>query len=143
MSMRSCTSAIYCLDRDIQFTPFGSWLLKESKDEAGIEPDECFVFGSDPGSKPKPDLAIEVAWTRGGVDKLAIYARFRVDEVWIWKRESITIHGLVGDRYEPRATSAWVPDIDLVVLCEIAQVQPTNDAIKQLRERMLKPSSDR
>jgi Uma2 family endonuclease len=126
----------YCLARNILFTPYGSWLLKKKKKKAGVEPDECYCFGPDPKRKTRPDLAIEVEWTRGGIDKLEIYARLGVDEVWFWKRESITVYGLVEDRYVEREQSVWVPGIDLAVLCEIAKVTPTNEAIRLLHERM-------
>jgi Uma2 family endonuclease len=58
--------------------PFGSWTLKgEEKDRAAA--DECYIFGTAP--RERPQLAIEVEWTRGNVDKLRIYEKLGVDEV--------------------------------------------------------------
>src|SRR5690606_32467302 len=60
----------WCLERGVEFTPFGSWTLKSKKNERGAEADECYIFGSNPAAKSRPDLAIEVIWTSGGIDKL-------------------------------------------------------------------------
>src|SRR5277367_6235878 len=48
----------------------GSWTLKSKLKKLGVEPDECYSIG-----KPSrvPDLAIEVVWTSGGLDKLEVY----------------------------------------------------------------------
>ena len=65
---------VWCLENGLDFSPYGSWTL-ENKDEArGVEPDECYVFGKN-DSPERPDLAIEVVWTSGGVDKLDIYRK--------------------------------------------------------------------
>jgi hypothetical protein len=73
-----------CLERGIDFQPYGNWLLDDESEKAGAEPDECFMFGSDPGAKERPDLMIEVVWTSGGIDKLEIYRRLKIGEVWFW-----------------------------------------------------------
>src|SRR5688572_24469256 len=36
---------VWCLERNIRFTSLGSWTLKEKDQEAGLEPDECYIFG--------------------------------------------------------------------------------------------------
>jgi len=53
----------------------------------------------------KPDLAIEVVGSSGGIDKLEIYRKLGVREVWYWQRRRITPYVLVGDAYEERAVS--------------------------------------
>jgi len=68
-SMIGCLLEHYCLDRDIPITPYGSWHLEKKSEEAAAEPDECYVFAADPKSKEWPDLAIEVVWTSGGINK--------------------------------------------------------------------------
>jgi len=40
----------------------------------------------------------EVVWTSGGIDKLEIYRRLGVGEVWRWKDSRIEIHVLQGER---------------------------------------------
>jgi Uma2 family endonuclease len=124
----------YCLERDVAFTPFGSWLQADQSKEAGAMPDECYIFGSEPQRKARPDLVIEVVWTSGGLDKLEIYRRLGIAEVWFWKNDAISVHVLESDGYVVRAASARVPGIDLELVCRLACIQPVSDAIRQLRE---------
>ncbi|MEG4506483.1 Uma2 family endonuclease [Microcoleus sp. F6_B4] len=35
--------------------------------------------------KAIPDLAIEVVFTSGGIDKLQLYKRLGIPEVWFWE----------------------------------------------------------
>ncbi|HEU4620176.1 MAG TPA: Uma2 family endonuclease [Gammaproteobacteria bacterium] len=72
----------WCLERNVEFTPYGSWTLKSKRDERGAEADECYVFGPNPKAKRRPDLAIEVVWTSGGIDKLEVYRKLGVRELW-------------------------------------------------------------
>lgn len=123
----------YCLDRDVSITPYGSWHLDDKSEEAAAEPDECYVFAADPKAKSSPDLAIEVVWTSGGINKLEIYRRLRIDEVWFWKHQELTVYGLGPDGYEVRERSAWVPDLDVALLCQLSEIEPLNEAVKQLR----------
>src|SRR5690349_246913 len=89
---------VWCLERGIEFSPVGSWTLEKKEAERGLEPDECYVFG-DPSTATRPDLAIEVVWTSGGLRKLDIYAPLGVREVWFWKRGRISVHQLHGSEY--------------------------------------------
>ena len=74
----------YALERGVELSPYGAWTLKSAPKESGVEPDECYIVGSDQ-NKQLPDLAIEVVWTSGGIDKLEIYRRLGVGEVWFWR----------------------------------------------------------
>jgi Uma2 family endonuclease len=58
---------------------YGAWTLKSPPNQSGLEPDECYLVGDQ--DKPTPDLAIEVVWTSGGIDKLEIYGRLGIGEV--------------------------------------------------------------
>ncbi len=71
----------YALETDIDMAPYGAWTLKSAPKEAGIEPDDCYIVGDQ--SKDRPDLAIEVIWTSGGIGKIEIYRRLGVGEVWV------------------------------------------------------------
>lgn len=130
----------YCLHHEILFRAVGSWTLKERKKERGAEPDECYIFGEE--KKRRPDLAIEVVWTSGGIDKLEIYRRLQVREVWIWKRGRIRVHGLRGDRYVTLARSEVLPGIDLKQLAAHLAAPTTYDAIVRYRAA-LKPGTSR
>ena len=36
----------WCIDRNVELMPYGSWTLKDRKEDRGAEPDECYVFGT-------------------------------------------------------------------------------------------------
>jgi Uma2 family endonuclease len=68
-----------------------------------------------------PDLAIEVINTRGGVDKLEIYRRLKVAEVWLWAKGRFWIYGLAGRRYDLVQRSRVLPGLDLDEIARIVQ----------------------
>src|SRR5260221_5575656 len=123
---------VWCLENDIEFSPYGSWTLEEEAEERGIEPDECYVFGN-PGDAPRPDLAIEVVWTSGGLDKLDIYRKLGVREVWLWRRGRLTAHALHGEAYEPVPASEVLPGIDLVEIAGYLDRPTASRAIREYR----------
>jgi Uma2 family endonuclease len=124
--------AVWCLEKDIEFSAYGSWTLEDKATERGVEADECYVFGIEPEAL-RPHLAIEVVWTSGGIRKLAIYQKLGVREVWFWRKGRITIHVLSGDQYLEAATSSVLPGIDLVQLCTYLDRPTTSQAIREYR----------
>src|SRR5437762_2456396 len=80
-SLIGCLVEVWCLERGIDFSVFGSWTLESKEARRGVEPDECYVFG-DAAEPTRPDLAIEVIGTSGRIDKREIYRAFRVREIW-------------------------------------------------------------
>lgn len=105
----------YADERGLELNGFGSWTLKNAPKEKGLEPDECYVLGAP--QKEIPDLAIEVVWTSGGLNKLEIYRALGVGEVWLWERGAgITVHVLRDGGYHPAPKSALLPDLDLTLL---------------------------
>lgn len=130
-SLIGCLVEAYCLHAGIDFMPYGSWTIKERKEESGAEPDECYVFG---GTDPKrPQLAIEVVWTSGRMDKLEIYRRLGVEEVWYWRKGRIQPYARRGDRYEPIARSGLLPDLDLDLLVQFLDRPNARAAINDFR----------
>lgn len=123
---------VWCLERGVEFSPVGSWTLESKSANRGIEPDECYVFG-ELANSDRPDLAIEVVWTSGGVHKLDIYAGLGVREVWFWRRGRITVHELAGDGYVERAESVVLPGIDLDELTSFLDRPTASQAIREYR----------
>ncbi len=128
--------AAYCDERGQPWSTFGNWTLDDESEDAGAEPDECFIFGPTPERKDRPDLVIEVVWTSGGINKLEIYRRLGIREAWFWKAGAISVHHLTAAGYEQLAESRVVPGIDLAMLCELVAVTPTSEATAQLRARL-------
>jgi Uma2 family endonuclease len=123
----------WCLERGIEFTPYGSWTLKSKREERGVEADECYVFGPEPKRKRRPDIAIEVVWTSGGIDKLGVYRKLGVREVWYWEDGRIQVNVLRGTRYEPVAKSDALPGIDLEQLTSFLDRPTASRAILDYR----------
>jgi Uma2 family endonuclease len=124
----------YLEARDIEYTGVGAWTLESKRLKKGAEPDECYVLGPRKGKPKLPDLAIEVIWTAGGINKLSIYAALGVREVWIWRRGKIVPHVLRGSAYKASTKSRVVPDIDLQLLAANVDTSvSTTVAIKRYR----------
>lgn len=101
----------YCDERGIEISGYGAGTLRSAPKERGAEPDECYIVGDT--NKNVPDLAIEVIWTHGGLDRLEIYRGLGVAELWVWDREEgLRVFALASERYEPRARSAFLPELD-------------------------------
>jgi Uma2 family endonuclease len=117
----------FCIERDIEFSTYGSWTLENKELAKGVEPDECYVIGPQSGAPLKPHLAIEVVWTSGGIDKLEIYQALGVQEVWFWRKGALTAHVLKQNGYEQTQASEALPAISLNDVLRFI-VQPTTSA---------------
>jgi Uma2 family endonuclease len=126
-----CLVEAYCLHAGIRFTPFGSWTLTDESVDRGAEPDECYVIGVD--RPDRPHLAIEVVWTSGGIDKLEVYRKLRVQEVWYWRKGKLQPYALRGDRYEAIPRSEALPGLDLDLLTVFLDRPTAYDAIQDFR----------
>ena len=125
----------YALERDVVHSPYGAWTLKGAPELAGVEPDECYIVGPDQ-SKERPDLVIEVIWTSGSIDKLEIYRRLKIGEVWFWKDGHLSVHVLSADRYEKAERSAVFPELDLALLCTFLDRRSATEAMRAFRDAL-------
>jgi Uma2 family endonuclease len=87
--------------------------------ERGLEPDDCFYIKNwkkirgkkrlDLRVDPSPDLAIEIDITRSSLNRMTIYAKLRVGEVWRFDGETLRIHVLDahGEYRESRASPTF------------------------------------
>jgi Uma2 family endonuclease len=122
---------IYALERGIDLDAFGSWTVRKRSKRGGLEPDECFVIGE--RRKTRPDLAIEVIRSHGGLDKLEIYRRLGVPEVWHWVDDHLVIHVLRGGRYDTSASSALLPELDVPQLVGFVTTHQQMRALRAYR----------
>jgi Uma2 family endonuclease len=115
-------------ETDIRFYIQGSLTQGQKKDGARLEPDECYSLGA---KKPTPDLAIEVTVTSGGINKLVIYARLKVPEVWFWEDGTIDIYCLrENGQYAKVDRSELLPNLDIDLLAEHSRMADQYDAIQ-------------
>jgi Uma2 family endonuclease len=122
---------------------FGSWTLKNQKKETGGEPDECYVVSERSRTTLKrPDFAIEVARTSGGLPKLEVYRRLGVREVWFWIDGELRFFVLRGRAYVERDRSAILPALD-PALVRRAMRQTTQPAAVRALKSALRAKSRR
>ncbi|HKS26015.1 MAG TPA: Uma2 family endonuclease [Thermoanaerobaculia bacterium] len=121
----------WCIDRGIEVHPFGSWTVKEEKKKSGAEPDECYIFGREP--REWPQLAIEVEWTQRGIEKLEIYRKFGVEEVWYWRKGIIEVYILTRGRFAKAKRSRVLPDLDLELLASMLDRDSLTQAVRDFR----------
>lgn len=105
---------------EIECEPFGSTLWKRKGWLKGAEPDNCFYIQSLPSvqgklldidlsNDPPPDLILEVDFTSPSVDKLLLYARLGVPEVWRYNKKVLNIYQLKDGKYNETDTSLTFP----------------------------------
>lgn len=115
---------------------FGSWTIKQRRKKGGLEADECYILGTE--NKPRPDLAIEVVWTSGGIDKLEVYRRLGVGEVWFWSRgsTSIDVYVLRDTKYRRSTRSMLLADLDLPQLAGFVLLENQTEAVWAYRRAL-------
>ena len=109
----------------------GNWTIKKKAKRRGAEPDECSIFGAE--KRERPHLAIEVEWTLGGIDKLAIYEKLGVEEVWYWRKGVIEVHVLSAGKLVPAERSHVLPDLDLELLASMLDRDTLTQAVRDFR----------
>ena len=131
----------FAMERGLDLSPYGSWTLKEAPKQAGVEPDECYLMGSDQ-RRETPDLVIEVIWTSGGIDKLEAYRRLGVPEVWFWRDGAIQIFVLdtARERYEATDQSASLTGLDLALLLSFLDRPTAMQAVRAFRAALAGPA---
>ena len=120
----------WLIEKDIEFDGIGSWTLRNASTKRGLEPDECYAIGRPSDESTAPDLALEVVWTSGGLDKLDIYRGLGVREVWRWRAGAIEVYVLGANGYEPRQRSELLPELDLGLLCRFVDSPSQSRAVR-------------
>ncbi|MBA3397222.1 MAG: Uma2 family endonuclease [Deltaproteobacteria bacterium] len=106
----------YAEERDLALNGLGATTFRATAKQAGLEPDECYCLGK---IKTVSDIALEVVLTSGGIDKLEIYRRLRVPEVWFWIESRFWIYVRGPRAYQERTRSALIPALDLDEIARI------------------------
>lgn len=112
---------IVAMELKIRFLSGGSTTFRLQSAEAGLEPDNCFyiqnvqsILGKDAidlAIDPPPDLAIEIEMSRRLADRIEVYRRLGVPEIWLEDGRSLRILRLHDGEYKPAATSAALPAV--------------------------------
>jgi len=91
----------------IPIMPGGSMTFQREDLDRGFEPDDCFWIANElavrekltwePDKDPPPDLAFEIEVTRSALKRMAIFAAFRIPEVWCSDGDDLRINLLQTD----------------------------------------------
>ncbi|MEH2055603.1 MAG: Uma2 family endonuclease [Nostoc sp.] len=127
----------YLYLKRIRFNPMGSSTIKKQLKQAGVEPDECYSLYE---QKNIPDLAIEVNITSGSIDKLELYRRLGVAEVWIWQFNRLRLYHLREETpsefletygYEEIKSSELLLELNIDLLEKCIQISDEIQAIDE------------
>ncbi len=122
----------------------GSTTFKRSELERGFEADACFYIQSagrvqgkihiDPAVDPAPDLVIEIEITAPALNKLPVYADFRVPEIWRYDGERLVILHLRGTEYTECSQSRAFPKASAAELSRLLRRSMSLRSREWLRE---------
>ena len=125
----------YLLMAGFDFTPTGSMTLESETGKVKREADESYKLA--PGRR-LPDLAIEIVFSSGGIDKLEAYKRLKIPELWFWEDGLLEVYHLRGEGdglyYEKISSSEEVQGIDLDLLLRCMNMVNHVDAIKTFQQ---------
>lgn len=129
--LRRLTEA-WAEESQVSLNSYGSWTLRDDGVQRGLEADGSYVVGT---HRPeRPDLAIEVAWSRGGLDKLPIYAALGVPELWYWRAGTLRVFVLDGGIYEEAGESQVLPGFPVQLVGELATAVDQTAAVRTFRQ---------
>jgi Uma2 family endonuclease len=103
----------YAVEARLNLNGYGQTTFRKRARRRGAEPDECYSLGR---LHKVPDIAVEVVWTSGGLDKLDVYAGLEVPEVWMWEDHVLTVHALGVRGYRKVKRSRFLPGLDPALL---------------------------
>lgn len=116
---------------NLNIKKFGSLTLNSQ--QQGVEPDSCYYIKNefrvrsqqniDLEIDPPPDLVLEVDMTSGSLNKLPIYANFRVPEFWQYDGEKLTVFLLeeASNTYQEVNQSKLFPFLDFKQIPQLIQ----------------------
>jgi Uma2 family endonuclease len=123
-----------------------STTLRLRSKQRGLEPDNCYWIAHEAqvrGKKridlrvdPPPDLAIEGDVTRSSLDRMAIYAKLGVPEVWRLSEQMLTIQVLGGGKFAASPHSPTFPFVtgaDLTAFLALTSSHDDNGIVRQFR----------
>lgn len=128
----------------VQLEGTGSWTLKNKRKKVGAEADESYTVGRVPrNDRDRPDIAIEVVWTSGGIDKLDVWRHLGVPEVWFYERGSLRFFALRGAKghegYVEIPLSEIVPELPRELLLACMREPGQTAALRALRAGLRAP----
>jgi Uma2 family endonuclease len=122
---------MYAVEKRITLNGYGNTTFRKEAKQRGLEPDECYCLGE---LREVPDIAIEIAITSGGIDKLSVYQGLGVTEVWFWQNDRFILYRLQEKVYKQITRSEFLPDLDLVLLSQFVNYDNQTEAVIAYRD---------
>ncbi|MDQ3010681.1 MAG: Uma2 family endonuclease [Acidobacteriota bacterium] len=126
----------------IRIRAFGRATMKKSRTMVGKEPDGCYYVKSltligkkkqiDFEHAPSPDIAVEIDLSTNTINKLPLYQRLGVAEVWIYDGYEMTIHRLSAQGYEAVEQSVELPCFTSALLTDFLNASQDAEDDEQL-----------
>lgn len=130
----------------LEIRSLGSRTCDRKDLKKGLEPDQCYYIKNEPLVRsvsqidltqlPPPDLAVEIDITSSSLNRLEIYAKLGVPEVWRFDSQDLTIHLLQGDKYQIADSSVALSPLcasDFSAFLALHQRMGENSLIRQFR----------
>ena len=124
---------MYAVEKRITLNGYGNTTFRKEAKQRGLEPDECYCLRE---LKDVPDIAIEIALTSGGVDKLSVYQGLGVIEVWFWQNNQFILYRLQEAIYQQIDRSEFLPDLDFVLLSQFVNYNNQTEAVIAYRDAL-------
>jgi Uma2 family endonuclease len=124
---------MYAVEKRITLNGYGNTTFRKEAKQRGLEPDECYCLGE---LREVPDIAIEIAITSGGIDKLSVYQGLGVTEVWFWQDNQFILYRLQKEAYKQIDRSEFLPDLDLVLLSQFVNYDNQTEAVIAYRDAL-------
>ena len=113
-------------EMNLDLDDLGSTTFRREDLKRGFEPDSCFYIQNaerisgktkiDLKVDPPPDLVIEIDITSGSLNKLPIYAKLAIPEVWRYDGKRLIVLKLEGDKYVECERSIALLDLPAPVI---------------------------
>jgi len=125
-----------------------STTLRRRHKQKGLEPDNCYWIAHegdvrnnttiDLRKDPPPDLAIEVDVSRSSLNRMGVYAKLGVPEVWRYAKQGLVFVTLAADgEYASATVSTLFPlpiaPADLMPFIQMRGSTDDNDIVRQFR----------
>lgn len=114
----------------LDFVPTGAMTLENEEGLVRREADESYELGQ---NRERPDLAIEIVITSGGLNKLEAYKRLQIPEVWFWEKERLSLHQLQAEGYVEIQQSQVLPKLDIALLTHCLDMANHAEAVREFR----------
>jgi Uma2 family endonuclease len=134
---------VWAEELGIEFRNLGSTTFKREDLQKGFESDSCFYIQNLPAIRgkrdldlsvdPPPDLVIEIDITSGSMDKLPLFSRLGISEVWRYDGDTLRIYRLEQGALVEREESQALPRLTRSVATRFLKASEAQTRLEWLR----------